>query len=433
MTATAAGLPLWFVERDLALAAELSPAAQPSPNDRPGIALVGSGGMGTGDLQNAARYGNVVAVCDVDESHAERVAQRHMRNGRAPDKVTDFRKIMERSDVHVVVNATPDHWHSLVNIAAARARKDVYGEKPLTLTIDEGKQVVKAVRENNIVLQTGSQQRSERGFRLASELVRNGRIGKLRTVTVYLPAGLVGGPFPTAPVPDGLNWDFWLGQAPKVDYVANRCHANFRWWFEYSGGPMTDWGAHHNDIARWAIGLEGPVAVEGKALTTPIAGGYNTPSEFEAVFTWANGVRHIVKTTRDDSPYGAIIREDGQRNGIKFEGTEGWIWVNRAELTASKEDLYKPPLPEGAQRLEVSKNHMANFFECVRSRKDPIACVEVGHRSASICHLAAISVRLGRKLQWDPAQERFVGEGASEGNGLAVREMRKPYDYSFVT
>jgi predicted dehydrogenase len=320
----------------------------------------------------------------------------------------------------------------LINIAAAKAKKDVYGEKPLTLTIGEGKRVIKAVRKNKIVFQTGSQQRSDRRFRLACELVRNGRIGKLHTVTVYVPAGLTGGPFAARPVPPGLNWDFWLGQAPKVDYMKERCHSTFRWWFEYSGGPMTDWGAHHNDIARWAIGLDGPVAVEGKALTQPVAGGYNTPSEFEVTFTWANGVTHFVKTTKDDSPFGQILKPDGQRNGIKFEGTDGWLWVNRGDLSASDEAIYTTPLPDNATRLEVSTDHMGNFFDCVRSRKDPIAPVEVGHRSASVCHLAAIAVRLGRKLQWDPKKEHFVGDGAKEGNAYVAREMRKPYGYTLV-
>ncbi|HOW66761.1 MAG TPA: Gfo/Idh/MocA family oxidoreductase [Candidatus Paceibacterota bacterium] len=432
LTAAATGLPLWFIERDFAEAADQSAARLPSPNDRPNIALIGCGGMGTGDGQNATRFGNLVAVCDVDENHLNSAAKRLSRNTSEPAKYTDFRKVLERDDIHIIINGTPDHWHTLINMAAAKAKKDVYGEKPLTLTIDEGKRLVQTVRDRKTVLQTGSQQRSDRQFRLACELVRNGRIGKLQTVTVYLPAGLVGGPFQSSPTPAGLNWDMWLGQAPKVDYVKERCHSTFRWWFEYSGGPMTDWGAHHNDIARWAMGLEAPTAVEGRALTKPVEGGFNTPSEFEVTFTWANGVTHIVKTTKDDSPFGQILKENGQRNGIKFEGSEGWIWVNRAELDASNVSLYKTPLPDNAERLEVSRDHMGNFFECVRSRKDPVAHAEIGHRSASVCHLAAIAVRLGRKLQWDGKSDRFVGDGAAEGNALVVREMRKPYDYSIT-
>jgi predicted dehydrogenase len=432
MTASATGLPLWYVRRELALAAE-APHTIPTPNDRPNIALIGCGGMGTGDGQNAMRYGNVVAICDVDRNHLDSVAQRYGRNGPTPERVTDFRRLLDRDDIHVLINSTPDHWHTLINIAAARAKKDMYSQKPLTLTLDEGKRVVRAVREHKIVLQTGSQQRSDRRFRLACELVRNGRIGKLLSVQVFVPAGLLGGPFAAAATPTGLDWDQWLGQAPQVDYVKERCHSTFRWWYEYSGGPMTDWGAHHNDIARWAIGLDGPVTVEGKALTQPVRGGFNTPSEFETAFTWANGVQHSVKTTTDDSPFGQILKPDGQRNGIRFEGTEGWLWVNRGDLQASDEAIFRTPLPDNAERLEISDNHMANFFECVRTRKDPVASVEVGHRSASICHLAVIAVRLGRKLQWDPAAERFVGDGAAEGNAHAAREMRAPYDYSYAS
>ena len=432
ITASATGLPLWFVRRELTEAADIPATRLPAPNDRPNIALIGCGGMGTGDGQNAMRHGNVVAICDVDQNHLDNVARRYGRNAPEPDRVTDFRRLLDRDDIHVLINSTPDHWHTLINIASARAAKDMYSQKPLTLTLDEGREVVRAVRKHKIVLQTGSQQRSDRRFRLACELVRNGRIGKLQTVKVFVPAGLVGGPFHAAPVPAGLDWDQWLGQAPKVEYVKERCHSTFRWWYEYSGGPMTDWGAHHNDIARWAIGLDGPVTVEGKALTQALPDGFNTPSEFEVAFTWANGVKHFVRTTTDDSPFGQILKQDGQRNGIRFEGTDGWLWVNRGDMQASDEAIYRTPLPETAERLEVSSDHMANFFECVRTRKEPVANVEVGHRSAAICHLSVIAVRLGRKLQWDPSTERFVGDGAAEGNAHAKREMRAPYDYSYV-
>ena len=430
-TAAATGLPMWFVDRDLAAAAEPAPKP-PGPNDRPGIALVGCGGMGRGDAQNASRFGDILAVCDVDASHAQAAAKQFTKDGRTPTAYTDFRKALERDDIHVVVQGTPDHWHTLVNLAAAKAKKDVYGEKPLTLTIDEGKRLVKAVRQQGIVLQTGTQQRSERKFRMACELVRNGRIGQLKQVTVFVPAGLRAGPFQTVPVPAGFDFNFWLGQAPQVDYQTERCHRTFRWWYDYSGGPVTDWGAHHNDIARWAIGQEGPVGIEARVVTGPIPGGYTTPSEFEATLTWANGIKQIVRTTPDDSPFGAILKPDGQRNGVKFEGTAGWIWVNREDLAASDESLITTPLPESAVRLEVSNDHMGNFFGCVRSRKDPISAVEVGHRSACVGHLIVIALRLGTKLQWDPAKEFFVGDGAKEGNAHVAREMRKPYDYSFA-
>jgi myo-inositol 2-dehydrogenase / D-chiro-inositol 1-dehydrogenase len=341
--------------------------------------------------------------------------------------------LLERDDIHIIVQGTPDHWHTLVNIAAAKAKKDIYGEKPLTLTIDEGKHVIKAVRDNKVVFQTGTQQRSSNSFRLACELVRNERIGKLKEIQVFVPAGIRGNHFAKPPVPEGFNYEFWLGQTPDAVYYKERCHQNFRWWWDYAGGPVTDWGAHHNDIARWAIGLDGPTHVEASVITPPLPDGYTTPSEFEATLTWANGVKQVVRTTTADSPYGAILDPNGQRNGVKFIGANGWIWVNRGGIDASDKELLKAPLPEGSIKLEVSRNHMGNFIDAVRSRRDPIANVEDGHRSACIGHLIIIALRSGLKLQWDPAKEVFTGDGADVANKQLAREMRKPYDYSFVS
>lgn len=429
-TVAATGLPLWFVERELARAAE--PAKVLAANDRPAIALIGCGGQGSSDAVNALRFGDVVAVCDVDQKHLAQAVVKFTKDGKAPTPFSDFRKLLERGDIHCVINGTPDHWHSLVNIAAARSNKDIYSEKPLTLTIDEGRHVVKAVRDHKVVLQTGTQQRSSQRFRMACDLVRNGRIGKLKEVTVWLPAGLRQGPFASKPVPAELDWDFWQGQAPKADYMTERCHRTFRYWYEYSGGTMTDWGAHHMDIGYWAIGLPAPSRVESQALATPIPGGFTTISDYEVKFTYPNGVVFKVRSTPDDTPFGGVIKPDGQRNGIRFEGSDGWIWVNREQIKASDTELLKQPLPETADRLFVSNDHLGNFFECMRTRKDPICDVEVGHRSASVCHLGAISLRTGRALQWDPAAERFVGDHAATANAYVAREMRQPYDYGFV-
>jgi predicted dehydrogenase len=429
--AAATGLPMWFVERELS-AAQQGPAATPSPNDRPGIALVGCGGMGRGDAKNAARFGDIVAVVDVDEDHAAAAAKQFGAVDKAPMQFTDFRRMLERKEVDVVINATPDHWHTLINLAAAKAKKDIYAEKPLTLTVDEGTRLVKAVRKEKVVLQTGTQQRSNKLFRLATELARNGRIGKLTQVTVFVPAGLREGPFKPAPVPPGFHWDLWLGQAPKVEYMNERCHSTFRWWWDYSGGPVTDWGAHHNDIARWAIGLDGPTEVQARALVEPIPGGYTTPPEFEATLTWANGVKQVVRTTVDDSPFGVALKKDGQRNGVRLEGTDGWIWVNRTNIEASNPEMLDTPLTNPTVQLEVSDDHMANFFNAVRTRKDPIAPVEAGHLSATVGHLIVIAMRTGRTLRWDAAKEKFVGDGAKEGNAQLARKMRKPYDYGFA-
>jgi predicted dehydrogenase len=433
MIAAMTGVPLWFVKNQLA-AQELPKA--PSPNDRPSIALIGCGGQGRADATRAKAFGEIVAVCDVDSSHAAKAAKMFTVGTKVPTIYSDFRKLLERDDIHVIVNGTPDHWHTLVNMAAAKARKDVYSEKPLTLTIDEGRRLVGVVQASGIVLQTGTQQRSDPRFRLACELVRNNRIGRLLRANVWLPAGLRAGPFPKVAVPEGLDWDFWQGQAPAVAYVKERCHATFRYWYEYSGGTMTDWGAHHNDIAYWAIGLLAPKHVESKRLSEPIPGGYTTVADYAVKYTYDNGIGLNINSTEDETPYGTSKNPknpNAQRNGIRFEGTDGWIWVNRDEITASDPHLLTAPLAENAVRLYVSNNHMGNFFDCIRSRKAPICDVETGHRSATMCHLAAISLRTGMKLEWDSAAEKFVGWHSHLANGYVSREMRKPYDYSFVS
>jgi predicted dehydrogenase len=319
-----------------------------------------------------------------------------------------------------------------VNVAAARAGKDIYTEKPMTLTIDEGQRVVKEVRKHKRVLQVGSQQRSDGKFRLACELVRNGRIGTLKHMLVGLPTGPRQGPFPKQPVPPEMDWDFYLGPTPVMDYHPNKAHGNFRWWYQFSGGQMTDWGAHHNDIAQWGNGTEnsGPIEAEGKSLVDMIPGGYDAASKYRIDMKYANGV---AMTILDEStPHEAAVVGGGKTtpNGVQFIGSNGWIYVSRGEIRANNPELIETPLPASAVRLYKSENHMGNFFDCVRSRKDPICTVEIGHRSISVAHIGAISVRLGRKLQWDPKRERFVGD--REANRWLSRPMRKPYDWSFV-
>ena len=236
----ATSLPAWFLgESEPAGAQELT------ANDKPGIGLIGCGGRGRTVARDAAQHGRLVAYCDVDEARLGE-AKKQWPEAAA---IGDFRKLLERKDVDVIVNGTPDHWHTLVNLAALKAGKDVYSEKPLTLTIDEGRRLVAAVKASKRILQTGSQQRSDKNFRLACELVRNERLGKLKQVHVWLPSGRREGPFEKKPVPTGLNWEMWQGQAPVADYVPERCHTSFRYWWEYSGGTMTDWGAHHLDLS----------------------------------------------------------------------------------------------------------------------------------------------------------------------------------------
>lgn len=421
LAAAGAALPAWFMAREEVSAAEPKPLG---PNDRPGLALIGCGGQGTGDCRNASRYGQVVAVCDVDQKQAQNAAKRLTPDGAsAPTIYKDFRKVMERDDVHIIVNGTPDHWHTLVNLLAVKTGKDVYTEKPLTLTIDEGKRLVKAVKESGRIVQVGSQQRSDRNFRLACELVRNGRIGKLRRIIVGLPTGPREGPFKPVTVPEDMDWDFYLGQTPKVEYNGRNAHWNFRWWYQFSGGQMTDWGAHHNDIAQWGNGTErsGPVEINGRSLVDMIPGGYDAAAEYYIKFKYDNGVTMIV------------LNDDVVPNGVKFVGEKNaWIFVTRGKIEASNPDLLTEPLPDDAIRLYKSDNHMGNFFDCVRSRQQPICDVEIGHRSISTAHLGVIGVRLGMPLRWDPEKEEFTGDNAAAGNKMLVREMRKPYDYSFI-
>ncbi len=426
LTGAAAGVPAWFAQR--CAAQEKTVEAPASANEQLGIALVGCGGMGTGDAKNASRFGKVVALCDVDESHLNKAKEAW------PEAQThkDFRKAVQQKDVDVVICGTVDHWHTLVSMAAMKAGKDVYCEKPLTLTIDEGKRLVKVQRETKRVLQTGTQQRSDIRFRMAGELVMNGRLGKLQSVEVWLPAGLRGGPFPQGTPPSGFDYDLWLGQTPKVPYVKERTHFSFRYWWDYSGGTITDWGAHHNDIVLWTLGMDrsGPVSVEGRQLVDMIPGGYTAASEYDVTYTYANGVVHRARSTTASEWHGGTKDPNGQLHGIKFIGSDGWLWVTRGKIEASRPEILREQLPENAKRLYVSKDHMGNFVDCVRTRQAPIAEAEVGHRSASLCHLGVIAVRLGRKLQWDPQKEQFVGD--SEAQGFVAREMRKPYDYSMI-
>ncbi len=425
-TGALAGLPVWFVEETRsARAAEPRPLAA---NDKPGIGLIGCGGQGRGDCGWARNFGNVVAVADADESHA---AEARKQFG-AEHQFSDFRKLLERDDIHVIINGTPDHWHTLVNIAAARAGKDIYSEKPLTLTIDEGKRLVTEIRRHQRVLQVGSQQRSDARFRLACELVRNGRLGKLQHINVGLPTGPREGPFPRLPVPKGLDWDFYTGQAPVWDYNGHNAHGNFRWWYCYSGGQMTDWGAHHNDIAQWGAGMEesGPVSFDGKSLVEMIPGGYDAASRYRIECAYANGVTMTLMDENTGSERNVVGGVNNTPNGVQFVGTDGWIYVSRSEIKASKPELIEEPLPANAVRLYKSDNHMGNFFECIRSRKDPICRVEIGHRSITVAHLGVISVRLGRPIRWDPVKEEIVGD--AEAARWMARPMRKPYDYEFI-
>jgi predicted dehydrogenase len=390
------------------------------------MGAIGTGGRGQGIMEDALHRGaRFVAVCDVDAGHCREaiaVIQRRRQQGTV-DTYNDFRELLDRKDIDAVTIGTPDHWHALIAIEAMKRGKDVYCEKPLTLTVEEGQAMVKVARMRKPVFQTGSQQRSDARFRLACELARNGRIGKIHTVETRIGDNPEGGPFPTSSVPPGLDWDFWLGQTPEVDFVEKRCHGEFRWWYEYSGGKVTDWGAHHNDIAQWGLGTDGsgPVQIESTAGAPAHKepNCYNCPPRFNITYTYAPNAAKYCDGTR-------LICTAGGENGVKFVGDGGWIFVSRDRIDASDKKLLDEPLAADAVRLYKSDDHMRNFLNCVKSRETPICDIEVGFRSVTICHLGNISLRLGgRTLRWDPVRETF------EGDALAIqmlaRKMRAPW------
>ncbi|MBX7072734.1 MAG: Gfo/Idh/MocA family oxidoreductase [Pirellulales bacterium] len=390
----------------------LARALEPkSKNDRLVLGAIGVGGQGSSIADQSRRFGDIVAVCDVDLGRAEEAKAKF---GGKAEVYQDFRKLLDRKDIDAVTIGTPDHWHTAVCLAALRSGRDVYCEKPLTLTIDEGKILVRTVKDTGKILQVGTQQRSDERFRTACELVRNGRIGKLKKVTVTLPDSPAGGPFANKPTPPQLDWDMWLGQAPLVEYCPERCHYQFRWWYEYSGGIMTDWGAHHMDIAHWGMGMEnsGPLTIESKANLPHIENGYNTPNQFTIDMLYPDDVQLHVNIGD---------------NGVLFEGDKSRVYVNRGRITGKPyEELATNPLPDDrAVKLHASDDHMADFVNSVRTRQQPVSDVVSQHRSVSACHLANISMRLGRKLNWDPAKEEFVDD--SEANSMLSRPQRAPY------
>jgi predicted dehydrogenase len=459
----AAGLPLWFAKEMVLDAQETTTARQPGANDRIIMGAIGTGTSRTtrptqpvrGErgihIMQAAMSETGVqmsAVCDVDRPNAE-FSQNLVRTAtqggsRDCTLFSDFRRLLENRDINAVTIGTPDHWHALVAIAAMRAGKDVYCEKPMTLTIAESKMVARVARETRKIFQVGTQQRTEYGgrFRLAAELIRNNRIGRVHRVTTLIGANPVGGPFTVGPAFEGLDWNFWQGPTGPVDFVPQRTHYEFRWWYEYSGGKMTDWGAHHNDIAQWALGMDesGPVSITGTGTAPSTnAQSYNCHPTFEVTYTYGNGANGATGTRlicRSGPAANWPIRENNNvaGNGILFEGEDNkWIWVSRSTIQASDRALLNEELPANAVRLPRvaggRNEHMKNFLACVRSREQPICHAGVGHRSVSICHLGVIATRFfsGQALTWDPREERFTGERAEAANRHLSRAMRAPW------
>ena len=403
----------------------LGRAGAVAPSDRITIGCIGVGSMGTANMERFLEKpgAQIVAVCDVDEARrndAAKIVQK-MSGKKGCATYNDFRELIARKDVDAVSMATPDHWHALIAVAAARAGLDIYGEKPLAFTIAEGRAIVEAVKRYGVIWQTGSWQRSVRNFRHACELVRNGRIGKVHTVRVGLPYGFsiadMGG-FKPAPVPKGFDYEMWLGPAPWAPYAPNRCHWNFRWISDYSGGQLTDWAGHHCDIAQWGVNTEltGPAEIEGVAKFPKAENGlFDTATSYRFVCAYKEGFTMIV----------ADQKQQPKGMGVQFEGSDGWIWVDREGYDASPKSLLSSVIGPKEIHLYRSEDHHQNFLDCVRTRQQTVTPAEIAHRSIMIGHLGLIAMKLGRKVRWDAVAERFIND--SEADRMLSRPMRGPW------
>jgi len=410
-----------------------------APNDRIAYGFVGTGSHARDwNMPQVFRCpdAEIVAVCDVDKNHLrmglEKVEKHYRKQG--VFATGDFRELIARRDVDVVYNGTPDHWHVIPSLMALRMKKDVICEKPLTLTVEEGRALVAAARETGRITQTASENRSIDTYLRLVEIVRNGRLGRLRHIVVSLPAGRASvnprkDRLEPAPVPPELDWDMWQGQAPEAPYCPGRVHWNFRWNLMYSGGMLTDWGAHLIDLAQWGNDTErsGPVEVEGRGEFPPREAVWNTATTFDLHYRYANGVTMNVVS---------------RGPGVRFEGTDGWVECQnwRSGLKASRPELLEDLRP-GETPLyrpsEIVRNtdggkggEHRNFLDGVRDRRPCYAPFETGHRTITIAHIGNIAMMLGRKLTWDPQAERFVGD--DEANRMLGRPQREPWTIANV-
>ena len=404
------------------------------PSERITIGCVGIGKMGGHhqDYLQGRDEVQIVAMCDVESRRlaigqylVEKAYAERFGKGSYTAVAThnDFREIAARNDIDAVLIATPDHWHVLVSLAMVRSSKDVYCEKPLTHTVEEGRVLANAVRQHDRVFQTGSQQRSESGFRIACELVRNGRIGEIKEVHVSVGGSSEECYLPPMPAPEGLDWNFWLGPAPYRPYNSELApslaegpieswsdfnkliggYPNFRGYKDYSGGGMTDWGAHHFDIAQWGLGMDD----SGPGEIIPPDGGDNP----YLTYRYANGV--------------VMQRRGAGQAGVMFVGTEGKVMVNRGYLETEPASLLRDVIGPDEIHLHKSRGHHEDWFDAIRNRTRPICDVEIGHRSSSVCHIGNIASWLQRPLKWDPAAERFLND--DEANRMTRSSMRAPW------
>ncbi len=405
-------------------AAALGKSGAVAPSDRIVMAGIGFGMMGPGNMENFLEKPEVqwVAVCDLDTeplAMAKGMVDKKYGN-KACATYHDFRELYQRKDLDAVSIAVPDHWHAILSIAALRAGLDVYGEKPLTHNLREGRALCDAVERYGRVWQTGSWQRSVENFHQACELVRNGRIGKIKRIEVGLPqghydfAGTFGQEALVAPPPN-LDYEFWVGPAPRWPYCKARVHMNWRWNMDFGGGQYMDWIGHHLDIAHWGMGWDetGPVEIEA-AGEYPTSGIYNSPTRYDVKAKYADGTPMVLAGGHDEI-----------WGGTKWIGEYGWIWVDRGQFETAPSSLKHETIGPEEIRLYKSRDHHQNFLDCVRSRGRTITPAETAHRSASVGHLGVIAMEVGRKIRWDPATETIIGD--PEAERLLGHSYRKPW------
>jgi predicted dehydrogenase len=396
-------------------------AADQPPSERVRTAMIGVGNQG-GPKNNLKYFNkNVVAICDVDKVYlGEGVDFVQKNQGNKPQAFADFRKVLDAKDVDAVVITVPDQWHAYMTIEACKAGKDVYCEKPLSLVIDEGKKMLAAARKYNRIVQCGSMQRSGTEFERAVKLVRDGLLGKIKQVNVILPGpnwiARAGMPVADSDPPEVLDYDLWLGPAPLRKYNKNHVHYLFRFFWDYSGGQQTNFGAHHLDIAQWGLGMDtsGPVSVEGTATFHPQKW-YETPDTADITYTYANGV--ILKCKQDP-------KAKSNEQGTEFVGEKGSLFVTRGKLTVTPKELAEEYVVPKGESSNV--RHVTNFYDCIKSRKLPAADVAIAHRSATVCHLGNLAIRSGKKITWDPEKETIVGD--KDLVKLLTKEYRKPWE-----
>ncbi|TWU56832.1 Inositol 2-dehydrogenase [Rubripirellula tenax] len=396
--------------------------AAESPNERVRVGMIGVGNQG-GPKNNMKYFlGNIEALCDLDQTYlAEAGAFLQKEANRSAVMTDDYRRLLDSKDIDAVVVTTPDQWHALMTIEACQAGKDVYCEKPLTLAIGEGKPMIDAARKHGRVVQTGTMQRSGKEFNLAVKLVRDGLLGKASEVNVTLPGpnwiDRAKKPVPDSAPPEGFDFDRWLGPAPARAYNANRVHYLFRFFWDYSGGQQTNFGAHYLDIAQWGLGMDGsgPVSVEGKAVFNP-DGWYETPDSADITYKYADGV---VLNCRQ------VPGTPGKEQGTEFVGEKGSLFVYRGGIVANPPELLKGIEVPKIGSSEANVDHVNNFLTCVKTRNKPVADISIGHRSATVCHLGNIAVRTGKTIQWNPETETIVDD--PEAAAWLTKEYRAPY------